>query len=204
MIDLAPPPVTRKLDLAAGQSPRQGFEGVDIWSGAQHVVDLMTFPWPFADESVLELNCSHYIEHIPMVYVGPDGAIRSVAQPGDKDALLAFFDECYRILVPEGWMHVQWPSHRNDRAFQDPTHRRFPTAQTVLYLNEEWRRANRLDHYNVSCNFGGLPSDGAGCQPVASAALTLRIPEVAAREMNNYWNSVIDWMAKIQKKPRLP
>src|SRR6185295_223721 len=183
---LARPPVTRRLDLACGQNVREGFEGVDIWPGAQHVVDLQRYPWPFEDESVLELNTSHYIEHIPMEMVMSGracgkcgglgallGALHQIPIPSDvqgaipcpdcrgsgglakKDALFAFFDECWRILAPDGWLFVTVPAHRNDRAFQDPTHRRFITAQTFLYMNEDWRRTNRLDHYNAVCNFVG-------------------------------------------------
>jgi hypothetical protein len=219
------PPVTRKLDLACGQSPRAGFDGVDIFPGAQHVVDLQQYPWPFEDESVLELNCSHYIEHIPMEYVGRGaicvrclgmghlmpGAIEGSAllspqcpscrghgTSDAKDALFAFFDECYRILVPDGWLHIVVPAHRSDRAFQDPTHRRFITAQTFAYMNEDWRRANRLDHYNVDCNFIG------DCHPVVAAELNLRFPEIAQKMIQRDWNTVIDWTAKMQKKPRLP
>lgn len=195
IVPMAPAPVTRKLDLACGQSTKEGFEGADIWPGAQHVVNLQQYPWPFEDNSVLEIHCSHYIEHIPM---------QSVLQ-GDlseewslKDALFAFFDECWRILVPDGWMTVQWPCHRSDRAFQDPTHRRFPTAQTMAYMNEEWRRANKLDHYNVECNFIG------DCNPVVDQALTLRPAEVAQKKMQLEWNTIFDWVGKLQKKPRLP
>jgi predicted SAM-dependent methyltransferase len=216
MIDIIKPPVTRKLDLACGQSPRDWFEGVDIFPGAQHVVDLQRYPWPFEDDSVIELNCSHYIEHIPMEYVAQrDVPCRTcINREADdaycedcrghrtergplKDALFAFFDECYRILVPDGWLHIVVPAHRSDRAFQDPTHRRFVTAQTFAYMNEDWRRVNRLDHYNVDCNFIG------DCHPVVAAELNLRFPETAQRMIQRDWNTVIDWTAKMQKKSRL-
>jgi predicted SAM-dependent methyltransferase len=212
--DIVKPPVTRKLDLACGQSPRDGFEGVDIYAGAQHQVDLQEYPWPFEDESVLELNCSHYIEHIPMEYVmlpltptESCGALFDTAHDcygsgcrrfPRKDALFAFFDECYRILVPDGWLHVVVPAHRSDRAFQDPTHRRFITAQTFAYMNEDWRRVNKLDHYNVECNFIG------DCHPVVLEELNLRYPDTAQRMIQRDWNTVIDWTAKMQRKPRLP
>jgi len=200
-------PVTRKLDLASGQNPRAGFEGVDIWPGAQHLVNLQAFPWPFADESALELNCSHYIEHIPMTHirvVTGDGCAPytipelDTGHPEAKDALFAFFDECWRILVPDGWLHITVPCHRSDRAFQDPTHRRFITAQTFAYLNEEWRRLNGLDHYNVTCNFAGT------CNPVVDTAMTLRHPEAAQQIMQRQWNTIVDWTCSMQKKPRLP
>lgn len=195
---LAKPPVTRKLDLASGQSPKDGYEGVDIWPGAQHVVNLQEYPWPFEDESVLEIHCSHYIEHIPMEYVEHWPMSALYEAPVRKDALFAFFDECYRILVPGGWMHVTWPSHRSDRAFQDPTHRRFIPAQTMIYMAEQWRRDAKLDHYAVDCNFA------VSCNPTISEELALRNPEVANKQINNYWNTTVDWVAKLQKLPRLP
>ncbi len=222
---IATPPVIRRLDLASGQSPREGFEGVDVWPGAQHIVDLQRYPWPFDDESVLELSCSHYIEHIPMEYVpgvpltcptcnglgrrSPLPAQRDAnpfcqdcggtctAPAPTRDALFAFFDECWRILVPDGWLHVVVPAHRSDRAFQDPTHRRFITAQTFAYMSEQWRRDTKLDHYNVNCNFVG------DCHPVIDSGLQLRYPETAQLKIQKEWNTVIDWTARLQKKPRL-
>lgn len=211
MTALAKPPVTRKLDLAAGQSPKDGFEGVDIWPGSQHVVNLQQYPWPFEDESAVELHSSHYIEHIPMVMVdGSAGAATfdalcpAHAGQNAKDALFAFFDECYRILIPGGWLHLQWPSHRSDRAFQDPTHRRFPTPQTMCYMNEQWRRENRLDHYNVKCNFGDENGRAITASPIVDQSMELRLPEVAQRLIHQQWNTTIDWVVRMKKHPRLP
>ncbi len=203
VVPLAKPPVTRRLDLACGQTPREGFEGVDIFPGAQHVVNLQHYPWPFEDESVLELHCSHYIEHIPMEYIlVEDGktflGVSDAQHQRAKDSLFAFFDEAWRVLVPDGVMTVIVPAHRSDRAFQDPTHRRFITAQTFAYMNEQWRRDTRLDHYNVTCNFIG------DCNPIVDANLQLRYPETAQIKMQKEWNTVLDWIAKLQKKPRLP
>jgi predicted SAM-dependent methyltransferase len=204
---LAKPPVTRKLDLAAGQSPKEGFEGVDLWPGSQHVVNLQRFPWPFEDESVAELHCSHYIEHIPMVYMenrvnSEHGSLHGGV--GYRDALFAFFDECYRILIPGGWLTVQWPSHRSDRAFQDPTHRRFPTPQTMCYMNEQWRRTNKLDHYAVECNFGDERGNAVLASPIVDQSMQLRHPEAAEKLIHQQWNTTIDWVCRLQKHPRLP
>lgn len=197
---LAAPPVTRKLDLACGQRPREGYEGVDIWPGAQHLVNLQTYPWPFADASVLELNCSHYIEHIPMETISvhhQDMRSRPYDSQLGKDALFAFFDECYRILVPDGWLHLVWPACSNDRAFQDPTHRRFIPQETMLYMRDDWRRLNGLDHYSVECNFVG------SCDPVIDQSLALRASEVVQQRLRYYRNVAIDLVAHLQKQPRL-
>jgi predicted SAM-dependent methyltransferase len=183
-IVIARTPQLLRLDLACGQSPAPGYEGVDFYApDAKHKWDLQTYPWPIPDNSVEALRCSHYIEHIPMEYL-KDGPHKG------KDALFAFFDECYRVMVPGADLHIACPCARNNRAFQDPTHRRFIVAETFLYMNDEWRKMNKLDHYNAKCNFG------VSCNPVVSADLAkTRVQEWQNMAFNSYWNVVLDWDA---------
>jgi len=183
---MARPPVTRKLDLGAGQRPREGFEGVDIWPGAQHQVNLQKFPWPFEDNSVSAIHCSHYIEHIPHypMVITADGR--------EQNPFFAFFDEVWRILVPDGFASIIAPSARSNRGFQDPTHQRFIVGETFLYLVEEWRKINGLDHYNAKCNF--LVSANA----TIDSNLNTFHPDVQQRMFNNYWNTTIDWVAELK------
>jgi hypothetical protein len=74
-----------------------------------------------------------------------------------KDMFLTFFEECYRILRPGATLTIHCPAQANDRAFQDPTHRRFIVANTFAYINRAWREANKLTHgcYDLKCNFIG-------------------------------------------------
>jgi predicted SAM-dependent methyltransferase len=183
---IAASPSGRKLDLACGQRPREGFEGVDIWEGAQHVVDLMTYPWPFADSSIAELRSSHFAEHIPMVHVDERG--QPVAH-GGQDALFRFMDEAWRVLVPGGLFTVIVPAGRSNRAFQDPTHRRFFVEETFAYFSAAWRKSQLLDHYNVKCDFD------VNVQTTVDSVLNTKHPQVAQRELRNYWNTAIDFHA---------
>jgi predicted SAM-dependent methyltransferase len=173
-----------KLDLACGSSKKEGFYGVDVSDkvGADLVFNLMTFPWPWSDSSVDEIHCSHFIEHLPMIEI--DG----------KDMLFRFFDECYRILKPEGLMTIVTPNARCNRAFQDPTHRRFIVAETFLYLAKEWRVLNKLDHYNVDCDFATT------VDPIVMSEMTLLHPEAQNRRFNGEWNTILDWQAKMVSK----
>jgi len=187
------PPV--RLDLACGQSPREGFEGVDLYAPGRHAVNLLRFPWPWGDRSVDELHCSHFVEHIPTVYVAPDGSTSDIPRSAeDKDLFFAFFDECWRILKSGGVMTVIVPALRSNRAFQDPTHRRFLPAETFLYLNRVWREMNRLGHYRVDCDFTGPGGLGVplveGQVPMEES---LRAPEVQAVRVGTLWNVVGDW-----------
>jgi predicted SAM-dependent methyltransferase len=55
-----------KLDLGCGNNKKEGYKGIDIVKTDQtdYVIDLQQYPWPIKSESVEEINCSHYIEHI--------------------------------------------------------------------------------------------------------------------------------------------
>lgn len=185
-----------KLDLACGCSKKEGFIGVDISDkcNADIVLDILKFPWPWENDSVAELHSSHFIEHIPMGYISSSNEFKHLSKIDDKDLLMAFFDECYRVLKPGGMLTIFCPSARSNRAFQDPTHRRFIVAETFLYLNKEWRDLNKLQHYNIDCNFS------IQVDPLIPAELGLLHPEAAARRINESWNTVFDWKATLIKK----
>jgi hypothetical protein len=117
-------PAYRRLNLACGQDRLPGYEGVDIIGGpaVDFAFDVLSYPWPVEDDSVVEIFCSHFIEHIPMEYVDRRGAPTRMSAPGARDALLAFFDECYRVLCHDGRMTCIAPSACGDRdgARSDP------------------------------------------------------------------------------------
>lgn len=144
-----------KLSLACGDNKPEGFLGVDIakTKSADYVQDLFKFPWKqFKDNSVDEIECSHFVEHIPH-------------GNGYNDPFFQFFDEIYRILKPaefdpanpniptKGFMNIVCPYYSSMRAWQDPTHQRAISEASFLYLNKQWRQDNKLDHYPVTCDF---------------------------------------------------
>jgi SAM-dependent methyltransferase len=164
-VDPLPPepekPVLLMLDLGCGQRPQPGFKGVDIARLNIDYPDVDLFNPPFRqtlyephdtlvggrlcvgesaplfeDNSVDEIHCSHFFEHVP------------------ADRRFAFMDEVYRILKPGKRILIICPHGSGDRAAQDPTHAWPPIVDgTFLYFNKAWREANGLDHYNVKCNF---------------------------------------------------
>lgn len=144
-----------RLSLACGDRVPEGFKGVDIakTASAAYVQDLLSFPWAqFADNSVDEIECTCFVEHIP------HGDSRN-------DPFFQFFDELYRILKPaefdpnnpnipvKGFANISCPYYTSSRAWWDPTHHRAISEQSFLYLNKQWRIDNKLDHYPVSCDF---------------------------------------------------
>jgi SAM-dependent methyltransferase len=124
-----------KVDLGCGFNKREGFIGVDIASGEGIDIthDLNVYPYPFDDGSVAEIYTSHFVEHV--------------------GSLMAFMDECYRILEPGGKMLVIAPYYTSIRCWQDPTHLRAISEASFLYYNAEWRRVNKLEHYPIRCDF---------------------------------------------------
>lgn len=122
-----------RLDIACGKNKKTGFTGVDIWEGADIVADLEKFPWPFEDNSVDEVFCSHYIEHTP--------------------DLISFANEIYRIMKVGAKAEIIAPYYSSIRAWQDPTHLRAISENTFLYFNKDWRVLNKLDHYPIVADF---------------------------------------------------
>jgi predicted SAM-dependent methyltransferase len=130
-----------RLDLGAGQNCRTDEKGkwigVDIapCEGIEVVHDLTSFPYPFDDNSVDEIFSAHFIEHL------------------SGSEMIKFMEEVYRILKPAACATFLAPYYNNMRAMQDPTHKQFISEATFLYYNKQWREANKLDHYGISCDF---------------------------------------------------
>lgn len=137
-----------RLDLACGNNKQEGFIGVDFSfeTQADWICNLEAYPWKYAakstngilphtipDNSVSEIFCSHYIEHVT--------------------DLRAFAAEIYRILIPQGRATFIAPYYSSIRAMQDLTHKNFISEATFLYWNKEWIDINKLSHYNMNCNF---------------------------------------------------
>jgi hypothetical protein len=123
------------LNLACGQRPVVGFDGVDLVAGpgVEHVVDLFRVPWPFASESVEAVHCAHFVEHTP--------------------SLIAFMDELHRVMARGAHATITAPYYTSIRAWQDPTHTRAITDATFWYFNRAWREREGLSHYPITADF---------------------------------------------------
>lgn len=132
-----------KVDLACGSRKKDGFVGIDSTKceGVDIVHDLLTFPWPFEDESVYEFHCSHFVEHIPIQLA--DGSF----------GLHRFMEEVWRCLMPGGTISISAPYFTSVRAWQDPTHVRAITELTFNYYNRDKAKSMNVDHYSAQCNF---------------------------------------------------
>lgn len=145
-----------RLDLGSGAHPREGFTPVDREKVTCETVvcDLVSGDrWPWADSSVDELSSSHFIEHIPADEVWCVRSQQGSVVGYQKDRLLWFFDEAFRVIKPGGLFHLTWPALKSTDAFRDPTHRRFIPLEMLHYLSTEGRAAMGLQHYGATCNW---------------------------------------------------
>ena len=191
-----------RLDLGCGESPMEGYEGVDLHApNAKYKVDLCRFPWPWEDGSVEALYSSHFLEHIPARNVEPQD-MRHVEPLYTRldsfvgmDMLCAFMQEAWRVLKVGGEFKIVVPSGRSTRAFQDPTHRRFFHAENFYYFNRAWRDANKLGHYLGNSNFAFEVT------PTVPQELSVLSQEAQQRRFAECWNTTYDFHARLVKEP---
>ena len=104
-----------KISLGCGTEPEEGDEwlNVDIvkLDGIDVVYNLMNYPWTFAEDNSIEyIKAKDIIEH--MATHLPDG----------RNSVIAFIEECHRILKTGGILFIQTPSWEADFFWIDPTH----------------------------------------------------------------------------------
>jgi hypothetical protein len=177
-------PTKIKLDIACGQNKQEGFTGIDIAGDADITHDLFKFPWPIEDNSVSEVFCSHFVEHIP--HYRPDW--------GEKDGWWLFWEEVYRVCEPGAKIVVLHPYVKSDRAFWDPTHIRFIHEMTWYYLDAEWRKVQKLDHYQTTVDFECVVIAGNGI----AEDMATRSAEAQAFGRQHYWNVVADLQIELK------
>lgn len=177
----------KKLDLACGDNKIPGFYGIDIkeCESVDYVMDLRKYPWTIESNSAEEINCSHYVEHIPHDINNPDD---------DRDGFIQFMDEVYRILKPGGKIIITAPYYTSMRAYGDPTHVRYIADFSFYYFNKQWREVNKLSHYGIKCDFDIKYSYHI------TNEMTLKSEEVRDKAIIHDWNVVDDIIVELVKR----
>lgn len=188
-----------KLDLGCGKTPREGFIGVDSRDfGQPAICDLSKPKWVFKqqkklppfgvvmdstgqwilpDNSVEEVNCSHFVEHLTGV------------------ERVHFANELYRVLIPGGKASIVVPHWNSPRAYGDLTHQWPPVSEWwFLYLNKGWRESQAPHNDQYTCDFD--ITYGYSLRPDIAA----RPQEYQQYAMANYKDAAQDivsnWVAK--------
>ena len=101
-----------KINLGAGEDQFEGYVNVDYLDlpGIDVVHNLLQFPYPFEDGIAEKIAAVDVLEHLPNF------------TKDDKPMVLAFIEECHRILKPGGELYIQTPGYRAEFLWQDPTH----------------------------------------------------------------------------------
>lgn len=135
-----------KLDIGCGKNKREGFIGCDsiAFEGVDKVFNVGNEVWPFEDNSVEEINCSHVLEHLTNL--------------NDKWERVHFFNEVYRVLQPGGKATVAFPHWCSNRYYGDPTHKEPFSEMGFYYLSKEWRKA-QAPHSDSEFNKNGYSCD---------------------------------------------
>jgi hypothetical protein len=130
-----------RLDIGCGVRKRTDGEwiGVDAmeFPGVDVVSDALTYLKTLGDNSVDEVNMSHFLEHL-------DGPERVV-----------FINELYRIIKPGAKCLVTCPSWSSERAYGDPSHKWPPVCTwTFFYMDRNWREVQQnAPHCGYTCDF---------------------------------------------------
>lgn len=178
-------PKAIRLDLACGERKNLGFIGVDKHktSCCDVVQDLTQYPWPWKDNSVDEIICQHFFEHLT-------GAQR-----------IDFMNEVYRIMKPtteeeKHEVRIIVPYYSSVRAYQDPTHQWPPVVENAfLYFNKGWREINGVDHYlGISANF-----DFTYGYSITDPEVINRVKQVRDQWIKNKLNVVDDLIVVLTK-----
>jgi SAM-dependent methyltransferase len=151
------PPALVKLDLGCGKNKKEGFVGVDArkFDGVDIVLDLVATnesftntanpkrphgggfkKWPWKDDSVDEVHCSHFVEHLA------------------AKERVHFVNELYRVLKKGCKAAVIVPHWASSRAYGDLTHQWPPVGEMwFYYLDKKWREANAPHNDFYKCDF---------------------------------------------------
>lgn len=212
----APARTLVKLDVACGASKPAGWVGIDVARvpGVDHVHDLFHFPWPVAADSVGEVRCVHFVEHIPhrecaYVHVDESGNVehlaqdrwaRSVRRWGHvRDLWWDFWAEVYRVCADGAEVECITPYYSSRRADQDPTHERRICEESYLYLDQEWLERNRCaypfagDFQIVACTMlspaGHVPQERLehDLNVVTDMVIRLKVRKPAGRPARAWW-----------------
>lgn len=82
-----------KLDLGCGMRKAGGWIGFDIrkFDGVDYVLDIGKDKFPLKDNSIDEAKAIHVFEHL------------------NADSLFHCIDECFRVIKPTGFLHIEVP-----------------------------------------------------------------------------------------------
>jgi SAM-dependent methyltransferase len=125
-----------KINLGSGNDPKNGFVNVDFikLNSVDVVHNLMEFPYPFEDNSASKIRAVDVLEHLANY------------TDDKRPSIIAFIEECHRILKPGGELFIQTPRYDADFLWLDPTHVRGFHEESMDFFDP-------TSHYGQSTGF---------------------------------------------------
>lgn len=122
-----------KLDIGCGSSKKDGFIGLDIlpFENVDIVHNLSIYPWPFADNTITDINMDNVLEHL--------------------EKPLNVINELYRISADGAKLKITVPYFRSLYAYIDPTHVNYFSLHWFDYLDNSKKLSQRYCY--TKCNF---------------------------------------------------
>lgn len=128
-----------KLNLGCGKDIREGWINVDTieFEGVDVACNLGEWKWPWENDSIEEVHCSHMIEHLTATQ------------------RIHFINELYRVLQKDRGCMLIAPHWASCRAYGDLTHQWPPISEFwFYYLSKDWRAGNAPHStYNKEVDF---------------------------------------------------
>lgn len=147
----------KKINLGAGREPDLGPDWVNVdllpGEGIDVTANLLHFPYPFDSDSAEYIKAIDLLEHLPNY------------TPDYRPTVIAFVEECHRILKPGGELHIQVPHFASPNMWIDPTHVRGFDPKSFDYFDPTTDFGTWYGYYSeckfrVTCEVQTWP-DGA-------------------------------------------
>ncbi len=125
-----------KINLGAGEDQFAGYVNVDFVDlpGIDVVHNLMDFPYPFEDGCASEIKAVDVLEHLDNYTTDR------------RPSVIAFIEECHRILKPGGELFIQTPGYDAEFLWLDVTHVRGFHPQSMDFFDPD-------THYGKTTGF---------------------------------------------------
>jgi SAM-dependent methyltransferase len=129
--------VADKINLGSGNDPLPGYTNVDMLNrdDVDVVHNLMDFPYPFEDNCATSIKAIDVIEHLDNY------------TDDKRPTIMAFIEECARILKPGGELYIQAPSWDSEIFKIDPTHVRGFHIKTFDFFDPDTEYGKIRDFY---------------------------------------------------------
>jgi len=119
------------LNLGAGKRPIKSAVNHDILKHSKYidiVWDLNNLPWPWSNNSFDKIRAWAVLEHLNI------GLVESM-------------NECWRILRPKGILVIKLPYWESESCWDDPTHKRGYTLNTMSFFDPDTENGKKYDFY---------------------------------------------------------